>query len=62
MKLAHRIECLEQNEKEHDQDDWSQRRLQEHRQKFKKREDAEKLQDEWIPKSQLSHVVKRREE
>jgi hypothetical protein len=61
MKLAHRIDRLEQNENEHDQDDWSQRRLQDHRQKFKEREDAEKLQDEWIPKSQLSHVVKRRE-
>lgn len=60
MKLGHRIDRLEQNEHKHDQNDWSSRRLREHRRRFEEREGAE-LQDEWIPKSQLSRVVKRRD-
>ena len=59
MKLAHRIHRLERNEPDHDQGDWSQRRLKDHRRRFEEREDAETLQDEWLPKSQLSYVVKR---
>lgn len=62
MKLAHRIDRLEQNEEDHEEDDWSHRRLQEHRRKFEERVDAERLQNEWVPKSQLRQVVKRRGE
>jgi hypothetical protein len=62
MKLAHRIVRLEQNEEDHEEDDWSHRRLQEHRRKFKERVNAERLQNEWVPKSQLRQVVKRRGE
>jgi hypothetical protein len=62
MKLAHRIHRLEQNEGDRDGGDWSNRRLQEHRQRFEERGEAETLQDEWLPKSQISHVVKRRNE
>jgi hypothetical protein len=60
MKLAHRIHRLEQNEHARAEDEWSQQRLEEHRRRFEVRDGAETLQDEWLPKSQLSHVVKRR--
>jgi hypothetical protein len=57
MKLAHRIHRLEQGDDE--PTDWAQSRLEEHREIFKRREDAPKLQDEWLPKSQIEHVVRR---
>jgi hypothetical protein len=60
MKLAHRIHRLELGEP--DGNDWSQRRLEEHRRRFERREDAETLQDKWLPKSQIEHVVRRQSE
>lgn len=61
MKLAHRIHELEQNEDDPDRNDWLDNRLAEHRREFEKREDVPKLADGWLPKSQLQHVVRRRE-
>ncbi len=62
MKRAHRIHRLERHEEGREPGDWSQRRLQDHRHRFAERDDAETLQDEWLPKSELTHVVKRRPE
>lgn len=61
MKLAHRINNLEQNEGDPDRNDWLDDRLAEHRRAFKKREDVPELADGWLPKSQLKCVVRRRE-
>lgn len=57
MKLAHRIHRLEQGDD--DQTDWSQGRLEAHRQRFERREGAATLQDEWVPKSQIEQCVRR---
>lgn len=59
MKLAHRIHELEQNEDDPDRDEWLDRQLQKHRRAFEEREDVITLQDEWLPKSQLRHVIRR---
>lgn len=61
MKLAHRIHELEQNEGDPDRNDWLDDRLAEHRRAFEKREDIPELNDEWLPKSQFQHVVRRRD-
>lgn len=58
-KLAHRIHQLEQNESAADRDGWLDDRLQEHREKFVQRDDVISLQDNWLPKSQLLHVLQR---
>lgn len=61
MKLAHRIHELEQDEGDLDRNEWLDDRLAEHRRAFESREDVPALSDEWLPKSQLQHVVCRRE-
>lgn len=58
LKLAHRIHELEQNEGA-DRSEWLDRRLEDHRQKFRRRQGAATLSDEWIPKSQIEVVVRR---
>jgi hypothetical protein len=58
-KLAHRIHQLEQDNSDADRDEWLANRLEEHRQEFEQREDAVELQEEWLPKSQLIHIVRR---
>lgn len=60
MKLAHRIDRLEQNDAPTDQDDWLADRLEDHRREFEQREDVITLQDQWLPKSQLLQVIRRR--
>lgn len=61
MKLAHRIHELERNEGDSARNEWLDDRLAEHRQAFESREDVPELADGWLPKSQLQHVVRRRE-
>jgi hypothetical protein len=59
MKVAHRIHNLEQNEDDPDRNEWLDRQLRERRREFEERADAVTLKDEWLPKSQLRHVVRR---
>lgn len=59
MKLAHRIHELEQNEDDSDRNEWLDRQLRERRREFEKREDTVTLSDEWLPKSQLRHIMRR---
>jgi len=59
MKVAHRIHELERNEDDPDRNEWLDRQLRERRREFKERADAVALKDEWLPKSQLRHVVRR---
>ena len=58
LKLAHRIHELERNEGA-DRNEWLDRRLAEHRRKFRKRKGAVTLSDEWLPKSQIELAVRR---
>lgn len=58
MKLAHRIHLLEQTEADPEQNDWLNRQLRDRRREFDKRADVVTLRDEWLPKSQLRHVVR----
>lgn len=58
MKLAHRIHQLEQGEPSED-DDWLAKRLDDHHRAFEQREEAVELQEEWLPKSQIVHAVRR---
>lgn len=59
-KLAHRIHQLESGDADTDRTEWVADRRQELRERFERRDDATTLQDEWLPKSQLLHVVRRR--
>lgn len=61
MKLAHRIRNLERDESNPDRNEWLNDRLAEHRAAFEEREGATELVDEWLPKSELIHAVRRRE-
>lgn len=61
LKLAHRIHELEQNEDDSDRNEWLNDRLAEHRRAFERREDVPELADGWLPKSQIQHIVRRRE-
>ena len=60
MKLAHRMHQLEEGNATGDSREWLDERLADHRRAFEEREDAVTLQDEWLPKSQLHRVVRRR--
>lgn len=60
MKLAHRMHRLEEGNATSDSQEWLDERLADHRQAFEEREGAVPLQDEWLPKSQLRLVVRRR--
>lgn len=60
MKLAHRIHQLEEGNATSDSREWVDERLADHRRAFEEREDAVPLKDEWLPKSQLRLVVRRR--
>lgn len=60
MKLAHRMHQLEEGNAAGDSREWLDERLADHRRAFEEREDAVPLQDEWLPKSQLRRVVRRR--
>ena len=60
MKLAHRMHQLEEGNAASDSREWLDERLADHRLAFKEREDTVPLQDEWLPKSQLRRVVRRR--
>lgn len=62
MRLAHRIDELESTENATERDAWLDRRLAKHRRAFETREDVPGLSDEWLPKSQLERVVRRRDE
>ena len=57
LKLAHRMHRLETGEADPERDDWMEARLQKLRRRFEQRDDAATLQDEWLPKSQLQHVL-----
>ena len=57
-KLAHRITQLEQSDNA-DQDDWVDDRLADHRQQFTNRDDAVSLNEEWLPKAEILHAIKR---
>lgn len=61
MKLAHRIDHLQQGlEKVTDDEqrrEHLQNRLEEKREEFEKRDDVVELQNEWLPKSQIIHVA-----
>ena len=59
MKLAHRVDQLEQGPDDADRDDWLDERAEDHRRAFEERGDVVTIQDEWLPKSQLRHVVRR---
>lgn len=63
MRLAHRIQSLENGienaEDDEDRREWLDGRLQEKRQEFENRDDVPGLRDEWLPKSQLLHAVRR---
>jgi len=61
MKLAHRVDQLEQGSDDPDRDEWLDDRLADHRRAFEEREDVVAVQDEWLPKSQLRHVARRQE-
>ena len=61
MKVAHRIHQLEGGNATGDSREWLDDQLADHRRAFEEREDAVTLQDEWLPKSQLRHVVRREE-
>ena len=58
MKLAHRIHRLEDGDTD-DRREWLDNRLQELREEFENREDVAGLSEEWIPKSQLLHAIRR---
>ena len=60
MKLAHRMHQLEEGNATGERQEWLDERLADHRRSFEEREDVVPLQDEWLPKSQLSRVVRRR--
>ena len=59
MKLAHRMQQLEEGNATTDNREWLDERLADHRRAFKEREDAVTLQDNWLPKSQIRHAVRR---
>ena len=61
LKLAHSIHELERDEGT-DRNEWLDRRLAEHRQSFASREDAPRLADPWLPKSQLELAIRRAEQ
>jgi len=61
LKLAHRIHELERNEADPERNEWLDNRLADHRQAFESREDVTELADGWLPKSQLLHVVRRKD-
>ena len=42
-----------------DRDEWLDDRLADHQRAFEEREDVVTLQEEWLPKSQIFHVVRR---
>ena len=68
MSLAHRIQNLEtrlsdeQTELNPSRRDWLEQRLTDHREDFHNREDVPSLADEWLPKSQIEHMARRRSE
>lgn len=59
MKVAHRIHNLEQNRDDPERNEWLDSRLEKHRTAFEEREDAVTFKEEWLPKSQLRHAVRR---
>lgn len=59
MKLAHRIQHLEEDDTDDDRREWLDNRLHELREEFEERDDVTGLSDAWIPKSQLLHAVRR---
>ena len=59
MKLAHRMHQLEEGNASDDSREWLDDRLADHRRAFEEREDVVTLQDEWLPKSQILHAVRR---
>ena len=59
MKLAHRMDHLEQGSEDADRDEWLDERAEDHQRAFEEREDVVILQDEWLPKSQIHHVFRR---
>ena len=65
MGLAHRMHSLEKGiERTEDDTDRHERladRFREHERKFDDRDDLPSLSDEWLPKSQLSAAIRRRE-
>ncbi|WP_336365337.1 hypothetical protein [Halalkalicoccus salilacus] len=61
-KLAHRIHQLEtsiEHANDDDRQEWMVNRLQQIRERFESREDAIALSEEWLPKSQIQHAVRR---
>ncbi len=64
LQLAHRIHSLENGlettEADTDRQEWLEDRLRDTRQTFENRDDAPRLADEWLPKSQLVTAVQRR--
>lgn len=63
LKLAHRIDHLEDGLEEVDDParrGWLENRLQDVRNRFERRDDAPTLAEEWLPKSQIQHAVRRR--
>jgi len=59
MKLAHRIQHLENGDSDDDRREWLDNRLQELHDEFENRDDVTGLSEEWIPKSQLLHATRR---
>jgi hypothetical protein len=59
MKLAHRIQHLEDGDTDEDRREWLDNRLHELREEFEQREDVTGVSEEWIPKSQLLHAIRR---
>lgn len=59
MKLAHRMHQLEQGNTAGDSQEWLDERLADHRRAFEEREDVVTLKDNWLPKSQTLHAVRR---
>mgnify|MGYP000046419427 FL=1 len=57
-KLAHRITQLEQSDNA-DQDDWVDDRLADHQEQFNNQDDAVSLNEEWLPKAEILHAIKR---
>ncbi len=64
QKVAHRIHQLEEGIKNAGDDDsrreWLEDRLEDNRESFDQREDAVRLSEEWLPKSQIERAVRRR--